>query len=117
MRKTTLALAFLLLAPRGEAQAFPAGWTPIRDDARAASLLPGLRSAAEEAPLVAKYRAARGPDGRLYFGYHFIWAREENPARGLGPALSRALYKIPLTPFVKGGKGNEEGRSIPSAGG
>ncbi len=86
------ALAFLLLAPRGEAQAFPAGWTPIRDDARAASLLPGLRSAAEEAPLAAKYRAARGPDGRLYFGYHFIWAREENPARGFGPALSRALY-------------------------
>lgn len=116
------ALTFLVLAPRGEAQAFPAGWTPIRDDARAASLLPGLRSAAGEAPFAVKYRAARGPDGRLYFGYHFIWAREENPARGLGPALSRALYTGGLSlqrlMFGKGDvelvvvEADEEGRAL-----
>jgi len=55
--------------------------------------LPGLRSpAAYGAPIAVKYRAARRSDGIVFIGYHFIWEREENPAPGLGPALSRALY-------------------------
>lgn len=92
------ALALVLIAlvalPYGEAKAFPLeGWEPLRDDALARAHLPGLRSpAAYGSPIAVKYRAARRPDGSVFIGYHFIWEREENPASGLGPALSRALY-------------------------
>ncbi len=91
-----LALGFLglLVVPRGGAEAFPEeGWTPLRDDGLARAHLPGLRSgAAFGSPVAALYRAARAADGSVYIGYHFAWEREENPAPGLGPALSRAIY-------------------------
>lgn len=92
------ALALVIIAlvalPYGEAKAFPLeGWEPLRDDALARAHLPGLRSpAAYGSPIAVKYRAARRSDGSVFIGYHFIWEREENPAPGLGPALSRALY-------------------------
>jgi hypothetical protein len=91
-----LALGFLalLVVPRGEAEAFPdEGWTPVRDDELALAHLPGLHSPdAFGEPVAALYRAARAADGGLFIGYHFVWEREENPAPGLGPALSRIIY-------------------------
>jgi len=91
-----LALGFLglLVIPRGTAQAFPhEGWTPLRDDGLARAHLPGLRSRADYgSPVATFYRAARAADGSVYIGYHFVWDGEANPAPGLGPALSRAIY-------------------------
>lgn len=91
-----LALGFiaLLLIPRGEARGFPSeGWTPLRDDALARAHLPGLRVQSEYgAPVAVFYRAARTPDGSTFLAYHFVWEREENPAPGLGAAVSRAIY-------------------------
>ncbi len=64
---------------------------PIRDDVLAQKYRPYLLSSPHGKPLALYYRASRS-DGKVYITYHFLWEKEENPAPGFKPWLSRQLY-------------------------
>lgn len=88
-----LILLGLKLSSKPGISAMPEGWTALRDDGLAAAHAPLIRSSPDYGPLlVVYYRAARAPDGSVFIAYHPVWAGERNPARGVGPFLSRLLY-------------------------
>ncbi len=75
------------------------GFSPLRDDARAAALAPRLLAprGAEFGPEPADpealyYRASRDEQGRIHIAYFFAWSYERNESSGFAPLMNRLLY-------------------------